>query len=83
MKTNHWMKTIAVLLLSLGLFKPASGFAQMLSEQSGSAIDIAQPAQPDSIVQLTAEAQGLALVPPDALPKTGTFCGHPPFSPGI
>jgi hypothetical protein len=50
-----------------------SGFAQTLSIQSGSSIDVAQPAQPDSIVQLTAEAQGLSLVPPDALPKTGTF----------
>ncbi len=70
MKTNHWTKTIGVLLLSLGLFKPASGFAQTLSLQSGSAIDVAQP---DSIVQLTADAQGLALVPSDALPDSGTF----------
>jgi hypothetical protein len=73
MKTNHWMKTIGVLLLSLGLFKPASGFAQTLSVQSGSAIDVAQSAQPDSIVQLTADAQGLPLVPPDAMPANGTF----------
>jgi hypothetical protein len=70
MKTNHWLKTIGVLLLSLGLFKSASSFAQALSVQSGSAIDVAQP---DSIVQLTADAQGLALVPPDALPSSGTF----------
>jgi hypothetical protein len=73
MKTNHWTKTIGVLLLSLGLFKPASGFAQTLSVQSGSAIDVAQSAQPDSIVQLTADAQGLSLLSPDAVPASGTF----------
>jgi len=47
----------------------SSGFTQTLSIQS----DVAQPAQPDSIVQLTADAQGLPLVPPDALPRSGTF----------
>ena len=71
MKTNHWTKTISVLLLSLGLFKPASGFAQMLSVQSGSAIDIAQPAQPDSIVQIVADSQGLVQLAPADLPIIG------------
>ena len=28
---------------------------------------------PDSVVQLTADAQGLALVPPDQMPRSGTF----------
>ena len=32
-----------------------------------------QSAPPDSIVQVTAEAQGLATVAPDQLPRTGTF----------
>ena len=71
MKTNHWTKTIGVLLLSLGLFKPAGGFAQMLSIQSGSAIDVAQPAQPDSLVQIAAESQGLAQIAPEDLPIIG------------
>ena len=31
------------------------------------------PAAQDSIVQLTADAQGLDLIPPGALPKSGTF----------
>ncbi len=68
MKTNHWTKTIGVLLLSLGLFKPASGFAQTLSIQSGSTIGAAQP---DSIVQIAAESQGLAQIAPADLPIIG------------
>jgi hypothetical protein len=71
MKTNHWTKTIGVLLLSLGLFKPASGFAQTLSIQSGSSINVAQPTQPDSLVQVAAESQGLAQIAPEDLPIIG------------
>jgi hypothetical protein len=71
MKINHWTKTIGVLLLSLGLFKPASGFAQMLSIQSGSSIDVTRPAQPDSLVQVAAESQGLAQIAPEDLPIIG------------
>jgi hypothetical protein len=51
-------------------FWAASTFAQALSVQSGSSVDVAQP---DSIVQLTADAQGLPLLPPDAVPASGTF----------
>jgi len=50
-------------------FWAASTFAQTLSVQS----DATQPAQPDSIVQLTADAQGLSLLSPDAVPASGTF----------
>jgi pimeloyl-ACP methyl ester carboxylesterase len=70
MKTNHWMNTIGVLLLSLCLFKPASSSAQTLSIQSGSTIGAAQ----DSIVQIAAESQGLAQLAPEDLPiMGGTF----------
>ena len=48
-------------------------FGQTLPAQSVAAIGTGQPAPPDSIVQLTAEAQDLALVPPDQLPPFGTF----------
>jgi hypothetical protein len=68
MKTNHWTKTIGVLLLSLGLFKPANGFAQTLSIQSGSTIGTAQS---DSIVQIAADSQGLAQIAPADLPIIG------------
>jgi hypothetical protein len=50
-------------------FWAASTFAQTSSVQS----DATQSAQPDSIVQLTADAQGLPLLPPDAVPASGTF----------
>jgi hypothetical protein len=50
-------------------FWAASTFAQTLSVQS----DATQPTQPDSIVQLTADAQGLPLLSPDAVPASGTF----------
>ena len=50
-------------------FWAASTFAQTLSVQS----DATQSAQPDSIVQLTADAQGLPLLSPDAVPASGTF----------
>jgi hypothetical protein len=50
-------------------FWAANTFAQTLSVQS----DATQPAQPDSIVQLTADAQGLPLLSPDAVPASGTF----------
>jgi hypothetical protein len=56
---------IAGLLLCAG-----GGFAQSVPLQSTGA---AQSAAPDSIVQLTAEAQGLILVQPDQLPPFGTF----------
>ncbi len=50
-------------------FWAASTLAQTLSVQS----DATQSAQPDSIVQLTADAQGLPLLSPDAVPASGTF----------
>jgi hypothetical protein len=45
----------------------------LLSAQSVQSIGEVQTAPPDSIVQLTAEAQGLALVAPADLPKYGTY----------
>ena len=72
---NHSQNTIVRLtraLIVVGLVAcVGSGFAQTLSIQSGSAIDVAQPAQPDSIVQVAAESQGLAQIAPEDLPIIG------------
>ena len=56
------------------VFLPQLLNAQLTSTGSfNSGVMQVQPAPPDSIVQITAEAQGLALVPPDQLPPFGTF----------
>ena len=54
------------------LFCATGGFAQTLSPRSASTIDVTQPAASDSIVQITAEAQGLLGGPAD-VPPCGTF----------
>jgi hypothetical protein len=61
------MKTIGNLLIGLELFAlPFVLPAQLLNQTAGQAA-------PDSIVQLTAEARGLAAVAPENLPPFGTF----------
>jgi len=61
------MNSIRTLFIGLGLFAlPIVLPAQLLDQTAGEAA-------PDSIVQLTAEAQGLAAVAPENLPPFGTF----------
>jgi hypothetical protein len=61
------MKTFrTVLVIGAGLFVSLNLLHAQLSVQSTGAT-------PDSIVQLTADAQGLPLVPPEDLPPCGTF----------
>src|SRR5664280_672581 len=57
----------------LGLAFNINAAPMQLSAQPVQSIGALQPAPPDSIVQLTAEAQGLALVAPADLPKYGTY----------
>src|ERR1035437_9891944 len=71
---NH-MRTIYTILMGV-ILCPAFNIraAQtLLSAQSVQSIGEVQTAPPDSIVQLTAEAQGLALVSPVDFPKYGTY----------
>lgn len=73
MKRKRWF---VVGLLILSMISKDSGSAQETATiASSSSLDLApvQSVQPDTIVQLTAEAQGLALVPPDQVPFFGTF----------
>ena len=64
------MKTIAVILLATGLvFSPDLLHAQTaLIGSFNNDLAPVQPAQPDSIVQITAEAEGLSQVDPSTLP---------------
>ena len=79
MKTNigeksfpHTLKCVFASALTVAgiLFCSGIGSAQSLQTQS---IGTTQPAQPDSIVQITAEAQGLTAVPYNNLPRGGTY----------
>ena len=69
------MKTIRGIILAVGIaFSPCLLHAQ--TAMSGSFNNDAAPvqsSQPDSIVQLTAESQGLTAVAPDSQPRVGTY----------
>jgi len=64
------MKTIGMILLAAGIvFSPNRLHAQTaLVGSFNNDLAPAQPAQPDSIVQVTAEAEGLSQVDPSSLP---------------
>ena len=65
---------VAAALIAGLLSCTGSAFAQTQSLQTDTpTLDAAQPAPADSIVQLTADAQGLPLVSPENLPRCGTF----------
>ena len=51
----------------------AAGMAGMMLARAQQTATPVQSATPDSIVQITAEAQGLQLVSPDQVPRCGTF----------
>ncbi len=51
----------------------AAGLAGMMLARAQQTATPVQSAQADSIVQITAEAQGLQLVSPDQVPRCGTF----------
>ena len=69
MKTN---KSILIGLAVLGGFIALFSLARaQLSGSSLNVVNSSQPPVPDSIVQLTADAQGLALISPNALPRNG------------
>ncbi len=75
------MKTIGIILLAASMvFSPHLLRAQVLtvSTLNSDATPI-QPTTPDSIVQITAEAQGLQLVSPDNLPPFGTYWEVMPY----
>jgi len=69
------MKIIAVILLTAGLvFSPAPLHAQTsLVGSLNNDIEPVQPAVPDSVVQITAEMQGLQAVAYSDLPTFGTY----------
>jgi hypothetical protein len=69
------MKIIRALILAAGMvFSPHLLHAQTLTVNSlNSDATPVQSATPDSVVQLTAESQGLSLVPMAELPEGGTF----------
>ena len=69
MKIIRNILSVAGILLSLQLLHAQTALI-------GSVNDVATPiqaAQQDSVVQVAAEAQGLQLVPPDQVPRGGTF----------
>ena len=71
---SFWRLTVTLaraFMVAGCFFWEASTFAQTLSIQSGSAIDVAQPTQPDSLVQIAAESQGLSQIAPADLPILG------------
>ena len=59
--------------LVIAVILGATGMAGMMLTHAQQTATAIQSAQPDSIVQLTADAQGLAQVSPLNLPRTGTF----------
>ena len=59
--------------LVLGLAFIITATQTPLSAQMMQSIDVLQSTQPDSIVQLTAETQGLTRIAPADLPRFGTF----------
>jgi hypothetical protein len=75
------MKIIRTITLAAGMvFSPHLLYAQTLTISSfnNNAMPV-QPATPDSIVQVTAEAQGLQLVSPENLPPFGTYWEVMPY----
>ena len=71
MKANrHILNGLLVLGGFIALFSLARA---QLSGPSLHVVTSSQPPATDSIIQLTADAQGLALVPAGALPQNGTF----------
>jgi hypothetical protein len=74
---------VVVLAASLSLVLFAQTQVQSMQTVISSAPGAAEPAPNDSIVQLAAEAQGLALVPPEQVPPEGTFWTVMPGSDGI
>ena len=71
------MKTIRLFLTGMALSGVLIAGLYMLHAQDAAtslqSVSTAQTAGPDSIVQLTADSQGLDLIPPGALPQSGTF----------
>ena len=67
---KSWGKTIGLLFIGVALIGNVTR-AQFGSISPGPSLG--QSATPDSIVQITAEAQGLPQVDPSALPPFGTF----------
>jgi hypothetical protein len=86
---NHMktaIKIIGMVLISLALLQLANSFAQdtPAQVQSISGSTTLPDDQPDSVVRIAADAQGLQLVPPDQIPGCGTFwiiTGAQPFPP--
>ncbi len=80
------IKIIGTVLISLALLQLANSFAQDTTAQvqSISGTTTLPDGQPDSVVRIAADAQGLSLVPPDQIPGCGTFwiiTGAQPFPP--
>jgi hypothetical protein len=73
------MKTINESNSFLGNTTLVFGLVSLIGLSSGHTQEMAMPiqsvpsAQPDSIVQITADAQGLPMVSPEDLPRAGTF----------
>jgi len=67
------MKPIRTIFSSVFILGAFVALLSLLHAQETASPTQPQPAQTDSIVQLTAEAQGLELVSPADLPRSGTF----------
>ena len=72
MKTIRAVSVAGVAVLMSGIFLGLT-FLSRAQMQFISGGAVLSGGQPDSVVQIAAESQGLALVPPDQLPKAGTF----------
>ena len=73
---KFWVKTLTLIAAIIGCLTAHAQFATINTDQ---------PPAPDSIIQITAEAQGLPLMSRDSIPRGGTFWlfmpdgGHAPL----
>ncbi len=61
---KSWVKTLTLIAAVIGCLVARAQLATINADL---------PPAPDSIIQITAEAQGLTLVPRDSIPRGGTF----------
>jgi hypothetical protein len=87
---RHWLNIFIALVASLNLLHAQTAMVGSFNK----GLVAVQSATPDSIVQLTADAQGLAQIAPADLPRTGTYwlvmpsgfpapAPCPPLDPGV
>jgi len=72
MKTNRVVSVAGAAVLISGIFLGLTLLSRA-QEQSISSSAVLPTDQPDSVVRVVADSQGLLQVPPDQIPKFGTF----------